>query len=137
MRAVAEEIVRLGRRYEWCGDRQETARRVWTAINYVLGAPAAVLAAYSGVLTLDAGALHTAAGVLAFVAAGLSALLTFLNPGRRASEAATRAHEYWAIAQQARLHMAADLSHANRAEARAYLVRMQEVERAATKPVTS
>jgi hypothetical protein len=128
VRAIAEEIVRRGRRNEELGDRQELVRRRWTALNYVLGAPAAVLAAVSAAVSLNPSGPRLAAGILALASAGLGGLVAFLNPTSRAAGALASAHGHWRISSWVRRTIAVDLPSADAIAARSLLFELVERE---------
>lgn len=124
---VAREIVRLGRRYEYWGDRQDFWKMAWEGLALAVGVPAAVLAGIAGAIALDSGSAATI-GILALSSAALGGILSFLNPSRRAVDSAARARACWAIVMRARLAVAADLAAADAADARMILVEIQGLE---------
>lgn len=124
---MACEIVRLGRRYEYWGDRQDFWRMAWEGLALAVGVPAAVLAGIAGAIALDSGSAAIV-GILALSSAALGGILSFLNPSRRAVDSAARARACWAIVMRARLAVAADLAAADAADARMILVEIQGLE---------
>jgi hypothetical protein len=126
---MIEEFVRRGRRNEDLGDKHEAVRRVWILVNYLLGVPAAVLAAVSGGVGL--GDSRQLAALLAFMSAGLGGLLAFINPAARISDAGRRAAAHWRIAQWARYVLTAELGTADAASVKEYLREIQARENAA------
>lgn len=124
---IAREMVRLGRRYEYWGDRQDHWRMAWEALNFALGVPAAVLAGVAGAIALGSGG-SAVVGVLALTSAALGGVLSFLNPSRRALESAVKARSCWAVVMRIRLFVAADLAHADAVVARRLLIEIQELE---------
>ncbi len=127
-RPIAEEIARRGRRNEDLGDTAARRRRLWVALNYVLGVPAAVLAGISGLVgSLDAEQ-STAAVILAFASAGLGGVLAFLNPTVGAADAKARANTYWEISHQARFMLATGIPRADAERATELLKELQEAE---------
>jgi len=76
---IAREMVRLGRRYEYWGDRQDYWRMAWETLNLALGVSASVLAGVAGAIALDSGN-SAVIGVLALTSAALGGILSFLNP---------------------------------------------------------
>jgi hypothetical protein len=124
---IAREMVRLGRRYEHWGDRQDYWRMTWEALNLALGVPAAVLAGVAGAIALDSGS-SAVVGVLALTSAALGAILSFLNPSRRAAESAAKARACWTVVMRTRLFVAADLARADAVAARSLLIEIQELE---------
>lgn len=125
---IASEVIRVGARYERYGDRNDRWRQVWTATNYLLGAPAAVLAGISGAVGLNSPEHHVAAGVLALASAALGALLGFLKPSLLAAEAHRRAVSYWRVSNRARLILTLFLDDPGRARAELYELKRLEVE---------
>lgn len=134
--AVAREIVRLGRRYEWWGDRLRWQRLIWTSLHYGLGVPAAALAGASGAIALSSSVASPAAGALALGSAALGTLMTFLNSPKRATDAVAKANACWNVSMQARLYVAADLPGATLATMRPLLADLQERERAALRALS-
>jgi hypothetical protein len=124
---IAREIVRLGRRYEYWGDRQDYWRMAWEALNFALGVAAAVLAGVAGVMALDSGNTR-AVGILALTSAVLGTVLSTLNPNRRALNSAEKARSCWSVVTRVRLFVAADLLSADAAQARQLLVEVQSME---------
>jgi hypothetical protein len=125
---IVREIVRRGRRNEHLGDRQEGRRRLWSSLNLLLGAPAAVLAGISGAVILGDPSANVLAGIIALASAALGALLTFLTPSQRATRAEVAANRYWLISAWVRFVVAADLPTADPAKARALLLELQRRE---------
>ena len=124
---IAREMVRLGRRYEYWGDRQDYWRMGWEALNLALGVPASLLAGVAGAIALDSGN-SAVIGVLALTSAALGGILSFLNPSRRAAESAAKARACWAVVMRTRLFVAADLARADAVSARSLLIEIQELE---------
>jgi hypothetical protein len=124
---IAREIVRLGRRYEYWGDRQDYWRMTWEALNFALGIAAAVLAGVAGVMALDSGSTR-AIGILALTSAVLGTILSTLNPNRRALNSAEKARTCWNVVTRVRFFVAADLLSADAAAARQLLIEVQGLE---------
>jgi hypothetical protein len=99
VRSEASEIeAHAGERAQEC----RVAARHWRRLNVALGAPAAIIAGVTagGFAVAD----HTtAAGSLAFVAAGLAALASFLRSGQLAEALARAFSSYSALRNDARL----------------------------------
>jgi hypothetical protein len=81
----------------------------------------------AGAIALDSGG-SAAVGVLALTSAALGAILSFLNPSRRAVESAAKARACWAVVMRTRLFVAADLARADAVAARSLLIEIQELE---------
>lgn len=79
-------------------ERHYAAETPWYHVNYYLGIPSMIVAAIAGATALSTFAGHewVTAGI-ALLAAALSALLTFLDPYKRASVHHTTARGYEAI----------------------------------------
>lgn len=86
-------------RMNWC----------WTALHWLLGIPATLLAAVAGTTALVESTGGTAAGILALASAGLGAVLTTVNAPQRAGQAAASANVYLEIQTAARQHREIDL----------------------------
>ena len=99
----------------------EAATR-WRRVNLSLGIPATVVAAAAGVSAFKDAPLVGA--FLAFTAAALSALLTFLNPDARASAHAAAGAAYIALRNQARIFANIDLRAQDHADSRAFLAEL-------------
>jgi hypothetical protein len=129
--SIVEEVVRRGRRNEWLGNTWWRIRSRWMVVHYLIGMPAALLAATSGGLALKESERAVLTGVLALVAAALGALLTWLNPTAKAANAVTHAYAYWRISSWTRVKIAADLPNATTEHARRILEDLHQQEMAA------
>jgi hypothetical protein len=94
--AISKEFHAIRQRAEGSALKEQSKARWWARLYFVVGLPAAVLAAIAGATALASTADHVVAGVIALIAAGLTAAATFLDSGTRRS-----AHENLAAAWQA------------------------------------
>lgn len=94
LQPVAVEVHRLHEAVKWSAQGQFEQMKLWRALNLLLGAPAAVLAAISGGTGLAADEVSATPAVLALIAAGFGAALTTLNPSRRVTQASAAANAY-------------------------------------------
>jgi SMODS and SLOG-associating 2TM effector domain family 4 len=85
----------------------ETAR-IWSMMHYWLGLPTAVLAAIAGASAFKDNSIL--AGSLAIIVTALTALMTFLNPNKRANEHHIAGNKYNALRNQTRIFCEIDLS---------------------------
>jgi len=76
--------------------KHESYARMYAFWNFFLGLPAAILAAISGIAAFAENT--TLAGIAAFVVAGLTATITFLNPAEKAKVHGQAQREYNQIA---------------------------------------
>lgn len=85
----------------------ETAR-IWSLMHYWLGLPTAVLAAIAGASAFKDNTIL--AGSLAIIVTVLTALMTFLNPNKRANEHHIAGNKYNALRNQTRIFCEIDLA---------------------------
>jgi hypothetical protein len=128
VKPIAEEIVRRGRRNEDLGDKYGSRMRLWTSLSYIIGAPAAILAAVSGVLATNGNKHNVVVAALALASAALGGLLTFLNPASRAANANARATAYWRTSIWVRYAVTSELPTADIDAARKLLRELQSRE---------
>jgi len=128
VKPIAEEIVRRGRRNEDLGDKYGFRMRTWTSLSYIIGAPAAILAAISGVLAANGNHHNVIVGALALASAALGGLLTFLNPASHAANANARATAHWRTSIWVRYAITSELPTANIDTARKLLRDLQSRE---------
>jgi hypothetical protein len=121
VRPIAEEIVRRGHWNERLGVRYQRHMRIWTSLSYVLGAPAAALAATAGFLATNSSQHNTLAGALALASAAIGGVLAFLNPASRASNADARAKAHFRTSNWVRYVITAELPKADFESARELL----------------
>jgi hypothetical protein len=93
--AIGSELKEIQSRAELNAKSQRKRASRWSSLYFLVGLPAAVLAAVSGATALASTANHVAAGVIALIAAGLTASAAFLDSGTR-----RRAHENLAAGWQ-------------------------------------
>jgi hypothetical protein len=91
---VAREIHRLHEAVKWSAQGQFEQMKLWRALNLLLGAPAAALAAISGGTGLAAQKVTATPAILALISAGFGAALTTLNPSRRVTASNAAANAY-------------------------------------------
>ncbi len=108
---ILAELRRLEESARYSAQAQFAQAKIWRATHFWLGAPAAALAAIAGSTGLATDAGRTVLAVLALGAAALGAVLTTLNPARRAELAHTVANAYLALENDARIARTVDLHH--------------------------
>jgi hypothetical protein len=128
VRRIAEEIVRRGRWDEHLGKRYQLHMRIWTSLGYVMGAPAAALAAIAGFLATNSSQHNTLVGALALTSAAIGGLLAFLNPASRAANANARAKAHFRTSNWVRYAITAELPKADFEAARKLLRVLQSKE---------
>ena len=96
-------------------DRASFATRAWQALDYILGLPAAVLATISGTTGLASTTGRVPAAVMALIAAGLTAVTSFLHSNDNHSRSRERRNAYLSLESDTRL----ELAHAGRLDAQA------------------
>lgn len=134
---IEHELKRLEEAARFSAQSQFEQAKFWRLMNYILGVPAAVLAAVSGGLVL-ANSLGLLPGILALAAAGLAAAQTTINASERMTRSQTAGNAYLALQQDARVLRTVDLATLPHSEARAELLqlvaRQQEVNKSADPP---
>ena len=85
--AVSAELVRLQEDTEYASQSQFESAKHWRLVHWLLGIPAAGLAAAAGFTGLAAVTGRVPAAVLALVAALFGAVLTVVEPNKRAQQA--------------------------------------------------
>lgn len=81
----------------------------WSRLYFVVGLPAAILAAVAGAIALASTAGRVAAGIIALVSAGLTASATFLDSATRQTSYDNLAAGWQMLANDAELKLAVDL----------------------------
>lgn len=109
LQPIAEEAHRLHEAALLSSQNNFGVTKFWRSVNTVLGLPAAILAAVSGGTTL-AGHLGIWSGVMALSAAGLSGIMTSLNPSRRWQHALSSANSYLQLQTAIRQFLTIDLA---------------------------
>jgi hypothetical protein len=134
----AEEVRVLHESVMWSGQTQFEQMKLWRMMNYLLGVPAAVLAAIAGGTGLAATKSEAVPGVLALMAGGFSAALTTLNPSRRVTQAQASANAYLELQTVARQLLTVRLPKMSRDDAEQELseltARRDEVNKVADPP---
>ena len=87
-------------------DRAGFATRAWQALDYILGLPAAVLATISGTTGLASTTGRVPAAVMALIAAGLTAVTSFLHSNDNHSRSRERRNAYLSLESDTRLELA-------------------------------
>ena len=80
---ICNEAARLEEDVLYAEKQHFSMATVWSAMHFLLGLPSAVLAAFAGVKAISAEPQTAAA--LAIASAALTAILTFLDPGKKAA----------------------------------------------------
>jgi len=86
---VAGALIQLRGMQEEAERQAKAARQrgsIWTSVNYLLGVPAAALAAISAATGLATATGRIPAAIIALASAGVAAVAAFLNGSKRAQE---------------------------------------------------
>jgi hypothetical protein len=118
LRPIAEEAHRIHESALYSAQGQFESAKLWRAVNYLLGAPAAILAAISGGTGLHNPGNGTVPAILALLAAAFGTALTTLNPSRRMTHAQSSANAYLALQTRARQLLTIDIASMDRDKAR-------------------
>ena len=103
---IAEELRRLEEDATYASQSQFEASKFWRLCHWVLGVPAAALAAIAGFTGLASVTGRVPAAILALIAAVLGGLLTTVEPNKRVRQGQTAGVAYNEVrvgARQARL----------------------------------
>jgi hypothetical protein len=92
---VSNELHDIRRRAQERASHEQRWAKWWSRLYFLVGLPAAILAAIAGAVALASTTNRVAAGVIALISAGLTAAATFLDSGTRRG-----AHENLAAAWQ-------------------------------------
>lgn len=117
LQAIAEEVDRIHESALWSAQGQFEQMKFWRAMNLMLGAPAAILAAVAGGTGLSSDSHSATPGVIALISAGFGAALTALNPSRRTASAQAAANAYLGIQTDSRQMLTIRLGGATREQA--------------------
>lgn len=109
LKPIEDELGRIEESAKYSAESQFVQAKIWRLVNLVLGIPAATLAAVAGATGLASTAGRTPAAIMALVAAGLGAVMTTLNAGRRAEQAHVSANAYRMLQNDARVAKNIDL----------------------------
>lgn len=99
--AVIDSLRRVWLRSRYRADRYYQAAIRWQSLHYVLGVPAAIVAAVAGVAALQSNRILAA--VLAVAAAVLSGTSAFLNPGARVAQYLRASRSFLGLASRVRV----------------------------------
>jgi len=99
--AIGAEASRIEEDSTYSSKSHFEAARMWGAMHLWLGIPIALLAGLSGVSALSD--MPVSAAVIAFVVAGLTAVMTFLNPEKRAASHQAAGNQYLALRNRSRI----------------------------------
>jgi hypothetical protein len=137
---IGEELRRLEEDATYASQSQFETSKFWRLWHWLLGVPAAVLAAIAGFTGLASVAGRVPAAILALIAAVLGGLLTTVEPNKRVRQGQAAGVAYNEVrvgARQARLVdlPAAQLDDA-RSELRELTEQKQQVDRVAEPPNT-
>jgi hypothetical protein len=97
---IVAEAQRIEEDAEHSGKGHLNAARLWQFVNYVLGIPMTLCAAFSGVQSLNEKPVW--ATVLAFIAAALGGLQTFINPEQKISSHKDSGNRYLSLRNNTR-----------------------------------
>jgi hypothetical protein len=107
--ALREELSQISDR---AGKGARTCRskaRFWSRVYFMVGLPAAILAAGAGATALASASLALIAGSIALVSAGLTAAATFLDSATRQTSYNNLAAGWQVLANDARMRLVVDV----------------------------
>lgn len=137
---VAEELRRLEEDAVYASQSQFEMSKFWRLWHWLLGVPAAALAAIAGFTGLASVAGRVPAAVLALIAAVLGGLLTTVEPNKRVRQGQAAGVAYNEVRVGARQARLVDLPEAQLEDARSRLRELTEqkhqVDRVAEPPNT-
>lgn len=87
--AILQELERLQEDSTYAGQAQFETAKQWQALGWLIGVPAAALAAAAGFTGLASVTGRVPAAILALIAAGLGGIITTVQPSRRMQRART------------------------------------------------
>ena len=106
--AVKKETQRIIEDTLFSAKRHFESARIWSLMHFGLGLPTAVLAAIASASAFKENT--SLAGFLAIAVTALTALMTFLNPNKRANAHHMAGNKYNALRNQARIFCEIDLT---------------------------
>lgn len=106
--AVKKETQRIIEDTLFSAKRHFETARIWSLMHFGLGLPAAVLAAIASASAFKDNTVL--AGILAIIVTALTALITFLNPNKRANAHHIAGNKYNALRNQTRIFCEIDLT---------------------------
>jgi len=137
---IADELRRLEEDATYASQSQFETSKFWRLWHWLLGIPAAVLAAVAGFTGLASVTGRVPAAILALIAAVLGGLLTTVEPNKRVRQGQTAAVAYNEVRIGARQARLVDLPGAQLEDARGQLRELteqkQQVDRVAEPPNT-
>jgi hypothetical protein len=137
---IADELRRLEEDATYASQSQFESSKFWRLWHWLLGIPAAILAAIAGFTGLASVAGRVPAAILALVAAVLGGLLTTVEPNKRVRQGQTAGVAYNEVRIGARQARLVDLPAAKLEDARSQLHELteqkQQVDRVAEPPNT-
>ena len=105
-----EEIIKEAKRIEestlFSAKGHFAAAEIWSRFHLGIGIPNAISAAVAGAIAFSFSSnfwIHLTAGTLSIIAAGLAALLTFLNPNEKAAAHLNGGNNYDALNAKVRI----------------------------------
>jgi hypothetical protein len=107
--AVRSELSQVVDRGKMEARAARSRARAWSRLYFVVGLPAAVLAAVAGAIALASTAGRVAAGIIALVSAGLTAAATFLDSATRQTSYDNLAAGWQVLANDAHLKLVVDV----------------------------
>lgn len=115
---MERELSRIEESALYSGQSQFAQTKIWRTVNIGLGVPGATLAALSGGIGLANPGGRSTAAILALIAAGLTAVVTTLNPTHKAERAHHSGNAYLDLQNRTRVFRTIDLRRLDYSEAR-------------------
>jgi hypothetical protein len=107
-RLVQEELLEMEATAFGMAQLARGRARLWGSLYFVVGLPAAILAAVAGGFALASSAYGLVAGIFALTSAGLTAAATFLDSATRQTSANNLAAGWQVLGNEARMRLLVD-----------------------------
>jgi hypothetical protein len=107
--SVREELSQISDRALKAAKVCRSKARFWSRVYFIVGLPAAILAAVAGATALASPGLAVFAGSIALVSAGLTAAATFLDSATRQTSANNLAAGWQVLANDAHMKLIVDV----------------------------
>ena len=107
--AIGSELSQIADRAAVAAKAARSRARSWSRLYFVVGLPAAILAAIAGATALASPALSVFAGAVALTSAALTAAATFLDSATRQTSNDNLAAGWQVLSNDARMRLVVDL----------------------------
>jgi hypothetical protein len=107
--AIHKELSQISDRAAKAAQVSRSRAHFWSRVYFMVGLPAAILAAFAGATALASSSLALLAGGTALVSAGLTAAATFLDSATRQTSYNNLAAGWQVLANDARMRLVVDV----------------------------